>query len=298
MSNIQGRLWAAAIFVVFFTARPLPAQTATGTILGNVSDSSGAAMAGVAVRATNTLTQQVRNGISDNSGNYVISDLTVGQYTVMAEQPGFKLFVHAGIILDVNRNARVDVKLDVGAVSERVEVTGDAPVVDTHQVQMGSSVDSKRAVDLPVNGRNVYSLASILPGVTTNTPEALSTRNGNTLNVNGSRNKNSTFLLDGGFNTTLWRTAGQAAPNPDAIQELEVITNNFNAQYGRSSGAVVNVVSKSGTNEFHGTLFEFLRNNNLNANRPFRRSIRISLVAYLVARLSATRRSSSLPSRI
>lgn len=273
MSNNPQRWLASAILAASFLTNQAAAQNATGTILGTVGDSTGAAMPNVPVRATNTLTQQTRNTVSDSSGSYVFTDLPVGQYSVSAEMPGFKRFVHDGIILDVNRNARVDVKLDVGEVSDRVEVTGDAPVVDTYQVQMGSLVDSKRAEDLPVNGRNVYSLASILPGVAVDTPEALSTRNGNTLNVNGSRSKNSTFLLDGGFNTTLWRTAGQAAPNPDATQEVEVITNNFNAQYGRSSGAVVNVVSKSGTNAFHGTLFEFLRNNDLNARNFFQSTV-------------------------
>jgi len=238
-----------------------------------VTDSSGAHLPKSSVQAINTLTGSVQTITTDAEGNYIFSALPVGEYRIEAEAPGFKRFIHTGIILDVNRNARVDVVLAVGQVHEVVEVTGDAPIVDTHEVQMGALVDSKRIVDLPVNGRNVYSLTSILPGVAVNNPETLSTRNGNTLDVNGSRNKNSTFLLDGGFNTTLWRTAGQAAPNPDATQELQVITNNFNAQYGRSSGAVVNVVTRSGTNELHGTLFEFLRNTDLNARNYFQSSV-------------------------
>jgi hypothetical protein len=234
-----------------------------------VADSSGATMPNVTVTATNILTGQTRSIPSDASGSYLIRSLPVGEYRIEAEAQGFKKFEHAGIVLDVNRNARVDIKLEVGQVTEKLEVVGDAPLVDTQEVQAGGLVDARRTVDLPVNGRNVYSLSSILPGVATNSTEQLSTRNGNTMNVNGSRSKNSTFLLDGGFNTTLWRTSGQAAPNPDATQEIQIITNNFSAQYGRSSGAVVNVVTRSGTNEFHGGLFEFLRNDKLNARNFF-----------------------------
>lgn len=252
---------------------PCFGQGATGSILGNVSDATGAAMPDVAITATNTLTGQTRSLTSDASGSYLFRSLPVGQYQIAAEANGFKRFEHAGIVLDVNRNARVDIKLEVGQVSEKLEVVGDAALVDTHEVQAGGLVDSRRTVDLPVNGRNVYSLSSILPGVSVNSTEQLSTRNGNTMNVNGSRSKNSTFLLDGGFNTTLWRTSGQAAPNPDATQEIQIITNNFSAQYGRSSGAVVNVVTRSGTNEFHGGLFEFLRNDKLNARNFFQSTV-------------------------
>ncbi len=278
---------------------PIPCfgQGATGSILGNVADSSGATMPNVTVTATNTLTGQTRSIPSDASGSYLFRSLPVGEYRIGAEAQGFKKFEHAGIVLDVNRNARVDIKLEVGRVTEKLEVVGDAVLVDTQEVQAGGLVDSRRTIDLPVNGRNVYSLSSILPGVATNSTEQLSTRNGNTMNVNGSRSKNSTFLLDGGFNTTLWRTSGQAAPNPDATQEIQIITNNFSAQYGRSSGAVVNVVTRSGTNAFHGGLFEFLRNDKLNArnsfNRRCRRYTRTSSVEPLAALSSATGRSFS-----
>jgi hypothetical protein len=210
---------------------------------------------------------------SGDAGDYLFRSLPVGEYRIEAEESGFKKFIRAGIILDVNRNARVDIALAVGEVTEKLEVVGDAALVDTTQIQSGGLVDSRRTVDLPINGRNVYSLSSILPGVAVNSTEQLSTRNGNTINVNGSRPQNSTFLLDGGFNTTLWRTSGQAAPNPDATQEFQIITNNFNAQYGRSSGAVINVVTRSGTNQFHGSAYEFLRNNKLNARNFFQSTV-------------------------
>ena len=264
---------AALILVLLWGTVCLQAQSVTGTILGTVADSSGAAVAGITVTAINTLTAASRTVTSDADGNYLFRSLPVGEYTVEAEAPGFKKFSHAGIILDVNRNARVDITLEVGQVTEKLEVVGDVAMVDTHEVQAGGLVDSRRAVDLPINGRNVYSLSSILPGVAANSTEQLSTRNGNTMNVNGARSKNSTFLLDGGFNTTLWRTSGQAAPNPDAVQEFQIITNNFNAQYGRSSGAVINVVTRSGTNDFHGGLFEFFRNNHLNARNFFQSTV-------------------------
>lgn len=267
---------AFVLLIAVTTVVTLPnlhAQSVTGTILGTVADSSGATVPNVPVVAVSILTGEKRTINTDSSGSYLFRSLPVGQYRIEAEAAGFKKFFHDGIILDVNRNARVDILLEVGQVSEKLEVVGDAAQVDTQQVQAGGLVDSRRIVDLPISGRNVYSLASILPGVAAASTEQLSTRNGNTMNVNGSRPRNSTFLLDGGFNTTLWRTSGQAAPNPDAVQEFQIITNNFNAQYGRSSGSVVNVVTRSGTNDFHGGVFEFLRNDVLNARNFFQSTV-------------------------
>lgn len=256
-------LWTASLF----------GQGITGTILGTISDSTGAVAPNITVNVINTLTGEKRTTASDSSGSYLLPALPVGVYRVEVAAPGFKKFLHDGIQLDANRNARVDVVLQVGQLTEQVEVTGDAPLVDTHQVQAGALVDSMRAVDLPLNGRNVYSLVSTLPGVTAVNTQTVYTRDGNSLRVNGSRTSHSSFMLDGALNNSHFRNAGSASPNPDAVQEVQVITSNYNAEFGRSAGAVVNVLTKSGTNEFHGSLFEFLRNDKLNARNFFQGSV-------------------------
>jgi hypothetical protein len=265
--------WAVCGVVWVSLSAPLFGQGATGTILGRVEDPSGATVAGVSITIINTQTNETRTTVSDAAGNYLVPALPVGSYRVEAQFAGFKNFVRAGLQLEVNRNARVDIVLEVGAVSETVEVQGDAPVVDTYQVQMGALVDQRRVENLPLSGRNIYALIGTLPGVRSVSAESISTRNGSLLRVNGSRLTHSTFTLDGGFNNTHWRNGGQASPNPDAVQEFNVITNNFNAEYGRSSGAVVNVVTRSGTNEFHGSLYEFLRNDRLNARNFFQSTV-------------------------
>lgn len=249
------------------------AQGVTGSILGTVSDPSGARVAGATVNATNTLTGESRTATTNELGDYLFPVLPVGQYRIEVELQGFKKFVREGIGLSVNRNARVDAVLEIGRVTEEVRVVGDAPLVDTHEVQVGGLVDSRRVNELPLNGRNVYDLVSILPGVTSASTPSVMDNGGNYLRVNGSRTRHSTFLLDGNFNNDLWRNSGNEAPNPDAVEEFRLLTSNFSAEYGRSPGAVINVVTRSGANSYHGALFEFLRNNSLNARNFFQASV-------------------------
>jgi len=250
-----------------FLCVTLQAQV-TGTILGSVQDESGAAVPAAAVSANNTLTGEIRRASTDEAGNYILTALPVGQYRVEIRHDGFKSFVATGIGLEVNQNIRIDARLAVGAVVESVEVTADAAQVDTYQTQLGAVVDTNRVNDLPLNGRNVYDLAITLPGVSNTNFNTVSNSGGAFLNVNGSRTRQSTFMLDGAFNNDLFRNSGNTSPNPDAVQEFRLITSNFNAEFGRSPGAVFNVVLKSGSNAFHGSVFEFLRNDKLNA-RPF-----------------------------
>lgn len=260
-------------FLLFSALSPLYAQTVTGSILGTVFDSSNAAVPNASVVITNTLTGVKRNLTSDNSGNYIATALPVGQYRVDVKSEGFKAFVADSITLEVNQNIRIDAHLTVGAMAESVEVTADAAQVDTYQTQVGAIVDTNRVNDLPLNGRNVYDLAITLPGVASTNFSTVSDSNGNFLNVNGSRTRHSTFMLDGGFNNDMWRNSGSTSPNPDAVQEFRLITSNFSAEFGRSPGAVFNVVLKSGTNELHGSLWEFLRNDKLNAKNFFQPTV-------------------------
>ncbi len=257
-----------ALLLVLLAAWPAGAQT-TASIFGTVKDESGAVVVGARVSATNTLTGETRRTLTDELGNYGFPELAVGVYTVQAEMGGFKVSVRSGIELSLNRNARVDIPLTVGPVAERVTVVADAPLVEATTNEMGGLVDQRRIAELPLNGRNTLSLISLVPGA-----QQLTTGNAqgfveNRTNINGQRMEDSNWLLDGGDNTSTLRNYGNDVPNPDAVQEFRVITNNYGAEYGRVAGGVINVITKSGTNGFHGTLFEFLRNRALNARNPF-----------------------------
>lgn len=258
-------------FALVFATLPgiLYAQGVTGTIAGTVSDASGGRLTQAQVRVINELTGEQRKDLTNATGDYLFSNLPTGRYSVQAEVEGFRKFTLEGIRLNVNQNARVDIKLEVGSVNQEVRVTGETPLVDTREVQIGGLVESRRVNDLPLNGRNVYQLVTTLPGVTSARLAAGPDDTGNYLNVNGNRSRQSTFFLDGNMNNSHFRNSGNEAPNPDAVEEFRLITSNFNAEFGRSSGAVVNVVIRSGTNQFHGSAFEFLRNNHLNARNFF-----------------------------
>ncbi len=245
------------------------AQGVTGTIAGNVADSSGGRLAEALVRVVNELTDEKREKTTDATGDYLFPNLPTGRYRIEVELMGFRKFTQQGIQLNVNQNARVDIKLELGALSQEIRVTGGAPLVDTREVQLGGVIETRRVNDLPLNGRNVYQLVTTLPGVANARLATGPDDTGNYFNVNGSRSRQSTFFLDGNMNNSHFRNSGNEAPNPDAVEEFRLITSNFNAEFGRSSGAVVNVITRSGTNQFHGSLFEFLRNNHLNARNFF-----------------------------
>ena len=258
--------------LLFTVAGVLLCQTPSGSVSGSVFDSSGAQVAGATVRITNVATHETHTATSSASGGYVFPVVPTGEYVLEAEAAGFKREQHAGVNLDVNQNARVDFSLHVGAVKDVVEVTGDAPMVDTHDVQLGETVDRKRIEDLPLNGRNVYDLISLMPGATNVTAAVTGTNDANNMNVNGNRSRDNNFYLDGGPNNALFRNGGNMSPNPDAVEEFHLITSNFDAEYGRLPGSVLNVVTRSGKNEFHGSAFEFLRNDTVNARNFFQTS--------------------------
>lgn len=244
------------------------AQT-TASIHGVVTDESGAVILGATVTATNTLTNEVRSMPTDSTGFYRFPELAVGVYSVKGELSGFKTVTRAGVELSIDRDAKVDIQLTIGVVTENVSVVADAPLVETTTNEVSTLVSQKRVVELPLNGRNTLGLVSLVPGA-----QMLETGNAqgfleNRVSVNGAREEDSNWTLDGGDNTSPLRNYGNVVPNPDAVQEFRVSTSNFSAEYGRTVGAVVNVVTKSGTNEFHGSLFEFLRNRRLNARNFF-----------------------------
>jgi len=270
-SRRSGR-WAVAVASIgawLLTASTF-AQIPTGTILGGVKDAQGAVVPGATVTATNTGTQASRSATTDAEGQYTLPLLPVGKYTVDITMSGFKNFSRTGIILEVGRNARIDATIELGNFAEVVSIVGDAPLVETTTGALSRTVNQNEVLNLPLVNRDLYALLSLTGGVTSNDasnslggPEQLTTINGSSRAQMGSVN----FQLDGGNNTAGLRGTGNPAPNPEAVQEFRVLTNGYAAEYGRYAAGVVDVVTKSGTNQFHGAAFEFFRNKKLNARR-------------------------------
>ncbi len=238
----------------------------TARIVGTVRDSSGAAVPGASVTATNVNTTLSQIRTSGEDGTYVIPLLPVGQYQIEVSREGFQKFVRSGIVLAVNDNATVDVVLTVGALSDSVTVSAAAPLLETQSGTLKGLVDEQRIVGLPLNGRDVTQLLSVQAGVI---PRGGAAGEGNSFAVNGTRGNGVAYTLDGGMNTDSYRNWSGQFPNPDAVQEFSMQKNNYSAEFANASGAVVNVVTKSGTNEFHGSAFHFLRNSKLNARNFF-----------------------------
>jgi len=255
------------------------AQITTTTLLGTVSDATGGALPGAQVVVTNTDTNLTRTVKTNSEGAYRIEFLPVGNYKLEVTNQGFKNYVQTGIVLTVNENARVDAKLEVGGSTETVTVTEAPPLVDTAGVTLGRTVQSLELTHLPIVDRNPYTLLDLTPGVQSNNngeatassgtsslvlgyPEQRTLINGGVDGGAGSVN----YYLDGGINMTGLRNTGNILPNPDAIDEFRVQTNSYNAEYGRFNSGVINVITKSGTNTFHGAVFEFVRNTLFNAN--------------------------------
>lgn len=253
------------------------AQQITGTIVGTVKDTQGALVAGAAIKATNVDTGYSRSAVADALGAYNIQYLPVGKYTIEVEAPGFKKFRQENLILTVDQTQTLSVTMDVGTQSETVMVTEAPPLVNTSTAELGRTIQPEEIVGLPLVNRNAYAELSLTPGVQSNSASAQGNPSGTPnfqvglpstqVVVNGGTDGGVpmvAFYLDGGINMTGLRNYGNQLPNPDALQEFRVETNNFSAQYGRMSGAVVTAVTRSGTNQFHGSLFEFNRNTDLN----------------------------------
>ncbi len=243
----------------------------TGTISGYIVDPSSAAVPQATVTATLVQQNITRTVESNTEGFYNFAALAPGVYTLTAEKQGFERLARAGVTLTVNQNVRVDMSLTLGALSQQMTVSGEAPLVDTQSPTVSGLVDDRRIVDLPLNGRNIVSLSETLPGVlSVSAPQSLSdARSGPTMNVNGGQFDMNNFTFNGAYFADPSRNTGMNYPPPDAIQEYRVQTSNFSAENGRNIGSQVSVVSKAGTNDFHGAVWEFLRNDALNARNFF-----------------------------
>jgi hypothetical protein len=255
---------------ILFAASSAGAQSTGGRIRGTVSDPSGASVAAATVTLINEATHSSHDVQSAATGEYIFIEVPVGSYEIDVTQAGFKKFIRKGVTLDLNQVISVDITLQLGAASESVEVTGAPPVVDTSSTQLGAVVNERASTQLPLNQRDVYQLLQLQPGVQSqlgNDTFYGSDKPG-VVTVNGGRGRANNYSVNGGDGNDLFANLPAIQPSPDSIEEFKVITNSFDAEYGRNSGAVVNVVTKSGTNNIHGSIFEFFRNDVLNAH-PF-----------------------------
>jgi len=249
----------------------LLAQGTGGRILGRAGDPSGAVLANVKITATNQATGVSRVTQSNESGDYTFLDLPVGTYSLTFELSGFKKNVRRDVSLDVNQVITLNVTMQLGATQEVVDVTSEAPLVETTSTQMGAVVNERAVNQLPLNARDTYQLLQLQPGVQSQTGSDLfyGSNNAGVVSVNGGRGRSNNFSVNGGDANDQFANLPAVQPTPDSIEEFRVLTNTFDAEYGRNSGAVVNVVTKSGTNNFHGNVYEFFRNKVLNSSGYF-----------------------------
>jgi hypothetical protein len=243
------------------------AQSTGGRIRGTVTDPSGGAVVGVKVVLVNVATNVSREVVSGETGEYLFLEVPVGTYEIDVQQPGFKKFARKDVTVHLNEVLSVDLPLQVGGAEQTVEVTGEPPIVDTTSTQLGAVVNSRDATQLPLNQRDVYQLLQLQPGVQSQLGNDLfyGSDKAGVVTVNGGRGRSNNYSVNGGDGNDLFANLPAVQPSADSIEEFRVITNNFDAEYGRNSGAVVNVVTKSGTNQLHGSGFEFFRNKSLNA---------------------------------
>lgn len=247
--------------------------TAVSSISGTVKDPNGLPIAGAEVRATQTDTGLVRTTNTEPDGSYGLPNLPVGPYRLQVSSQGFSVYVQSGITLQVNTNPAVDVVLQVGVVTQNVMVQANAAMVETQDNAVGTVIDKQRVADLPLNGRQVTQLI-LLSGAADSSPSGNTISNKNYptavgYSIGGGQGNGTVYLLDGGANNDFFTNVNLPVPFPDALQEFSVLTNALPAQYGLHAGGVVNMVTKAGTNEFHGDVFEYLRNGYFDARNYF-----------------------------
>src|SRR5215471_17298069 len=276
---VRNSTWKPAAFLLAFTiliaALPTAAwaqAVAVAEVNGTVSDPSGGALPNVQVIMTEVGKQQSRTTLTDSSGHYVITNLPVGAYRLEVKANGFKDYVRTGIELQANNNIQINATMQVGSITERVEVTATAGLVETKENSISTTIDEQRINELPLNGRQATQLIMSLgaasygdSGDTGSKTFYSSTR----ISVAGGQSNGTAYLLDGGDNTDAMSNVNLPFPFPDAIQEFSVETSAVSPRFGIHPGATVNVVTKSGSNSFHGNVFEYLRNGDLNARNFF-----------------------------
>ena len=251
-------------------ANPALAQDVTATITGTVTDPAGAPILGATVSAKDTDRGTVWTSPTNETGSYNLIRIPIGTYDLRVEAKGFQTAIHAPFTLVLNQTARVDIQMKMGAVTQTVEVTGETPLLQTQSTEVSTLVDAATVTSLPLAARNYIQLTLLSPGATTVNPSSMQFPQ-NMIGsgrpyINGNREQANSFLLDGQINNESKNNETAYTPSVDAIQEFYLITQNASAEFGNYQGGVVSASIKSGTNSFHGTLFEFFRNDKLNSD--------------------------------
>jgi outer membrane receptor protein involved in Fe transport len=262
------------LFATFLLSATAAAQD-TGSLYGAVTDPAGAAIPNAMVTATSSERGNTRTAQTNERGEWLLTLVPLGTYNIKVEASGFKQFSREGISLAAEQNVKVDARLELGDTAESIVVKADAPLVDSRSATLGATISDKELTDIPLNGRNVFDLTTLLPGISSvNDPQTFTNdRQGPTFTTSGSRTAQNLMLFDGSPFVALFRNTGLNYPPPDAIQEIHVLTSNYQAEYGRNAGTIMNVVTRSGTNVIHGSAWEFFRNGALNARSFFSKSV-------------------------
>jgi hypothetical protein len=262
--------WLFAWFCLVSSTLVL-SQGTGGRILGRVEDPTGALSAGVRIRLINEATGVSRDTQTNESGDYVLVEVPVGVYRLEFDLAGFKKNVRRGVTVELNQVVTLNIAMQIGETKEVVDVTSEAPMVDTTSTQLGAVVNDRAVSQLPLNSRDTYQLLQLQPGVQSQlgNPLIYGSDKAGAVSVNGGRGRSNNFSVNGGDANDAFVNLPTIQPSPDSIQEFRVLTNTFDAEYGRNSGSVVNVVTKSGTNALHGDVYEFFRNKVLNARNYF-----------------------------
>src|SRR6476660_4343888 len=274
----EGLVRVLFILVTLAVCSPMQAgaQTVSGTILGTVTDSSGSVVPNAKVTILNEGTGLTRTVQADANGEFTAPSLPTGHYTVIAELTGFKTLTLSNIELGVDQRARIDLKLEVGAMTESVSVEATSPLLQTSSSELGTTVQAAQIEALPLNGRNFVNLTRTIPGVLRGIPGAnidgagsLAWRASASFSANGQRPRDNNYMLDGVDNNETWLQTVVVFPSVDALDEFKLQTSTYSAEFGRSLGGVVNLQIKSGTNSLHGSGFEFHRDDQFDANNFF-----------------------------
>jgi carboxypeptidase family protein len=272
--SVKSTLSCMAFVLTLCSASIASAQEFRATITGRVTDPSGSVIPGATVTVANTQTGEVAVGVTTTDGVYTIPFLRPGLYTVSAELTGFRKVTQPNVRLEVGQTSAVNLQLPLGELSENVTVAAESPLLETSKADRGLVIDNERVTELPLNARNPFMLSYLSPGITYNGPAIYQRPFDNGAiadwSINGGQNRNNEFLLDGAPNNSIQGGNNIAyVPPVDAVQEFKIVTNSYDAQYGRTAGGVINVSLKSGTNQFHGSTYEFARRKELDSNEYF-----------------------------
>ena len=274
-------------------AVPAFCQTFFGSVVGTVNDASGAAVPQSNVILINAGTADRRTSQTDQSGAYQFVNLTPGQYRVEIEKQGFRKFVRDNVLVEVQSTVRIDVAMQVGEVTQILEVSGQTPLLQTENAALGQVVEARKVLEMPLNGRNVFSLVALVPGVvpggqSSGTPTGTNPFAWANFQIGGGQANQSASYVDGAPVNSSYVNHTTLVPTQDAVQEFRVQTNSLGPEFGRFAGGVINMATKSGTNSYHGAVYEYFRNRSLNANTFFNNRAGVTRPAFSQNQYGAT----------